>query len=317
MRTFGLYFLTSFIGFVITFAICSFSNITIDEVDVISNSSSRSGSFVETFVPDNFFQMLSSGNILQLIFVCLLLGYLSFSLSSKNNDTFRNIVSLGQDFCLKAITLILKVAPCGVFSLVASTISKLDYDSIPQIAKLCVLLVLSLSIHALIILPLLAKIFGKFSGYKFLNKMRQPLILALTTASSNAALPVSLKTLKQEGKVPDEVADFVLPMGATFNMDGSAMFQTLIYLCVAAAAQINISGSDYIVLVLIVVFSSVGVAGIPGGALAVTAYMFNYLGLPEQYLGVVILLDRFFDYPITMVNVWGDLVVAKIIGTKT
>jgi len=314
--TFLFYFLTSFLAFVITFIIASLFDVSVEGIGPKTNIAMGKSSFVETFIPTNMFEMLSSGNIIQIIFFCLFVGVLSFSLTKKNNETLKNLVDLGQELCLKAITTVLYLAPIGIFSLVAQTMSSLDYKILPQIAKLCLLLAVCLVIHSLITLPGLAKILGKFNGYGFLTKMKKPLILALSTASSNATLPVSLEAIKAKGKVSDKVADFVLPLGATFNMDGSAMFQTLIYLCIASVAGVTLSGTDYLMLIFIVVFSSVGVAGIPGGALAVTAYMFNFLGLPEEYLGVVILLDRFFDYPITMVNVWGDLIGAKILNQK-
>jgi Na+/H+-dicarboxylate symporter len=314
--TFGLYLLTSVLAFFVTFVICIFVNIKVDGIGPEASIQPSSSSFVDMFIPGNIFEMFSDGNIVQIILFCLVIGLLSLSLPKKSKELFCDFVELGQQFCFKSIHKLLLVAPIGIFSLIAHTVSKLDYKTLPQIAQLCILLGVCLAIHSLISLPLIAKLIGRFNSFAMLKDVKRVLLMAISTASSNATLPVSLATLKEKSGVSSKVADFVLPLGATFNMDGSAVFQTLVYLSIASVSGVSLGFGHYIMLVVIVVFSSVGVAGIPGGALAVTAFMFSFLGLPEEYLGIVILLDRFWDYPITMVNVWGDLIVTKVIDNR-
>jgi Na+/H+-dicarboxylate symporter len=150
------------------------------------------------------------------------------------------------------------------------------------------------------------------SPWRFVVACRAPLLTALSTASSAATYPVSKQALEDTG-VSERVTAFSLPLGATLNMDGSALYQSILLIFMSQLAGVELSAIQALFIVLLTMASSAGTAGIPGGGIALMAFMLDLLGLPQTYLALYLLVDRFFDYPVTAINVWGDLIVAALV----
>jgi Na+/H+-dicarboxylate symporter len=192
-------------------------------------------------------------------------------------------------------------------------VAKTELSSFEKLYSLFSGISVALFIHIFVTLFILAKFVGKFNLYKFIFKIRKALVVALTTASSTATLPVSTEVLKTQVGVKSKTAGFMLPLGATLNMDGSALYQSLVIIFLANFAGIDLNFYQQFLVFFFVMTSSAGTAGIPAGGVMMVGAVMGMIGIPMEYIGVYLLIDRFWDYPITMVNVLGDLVGAKIV----
>ena len=179
--------------------------------------------------------------------------------------------------------------------------------------SLFVAITMAASIHLFINLAFLGKVVGGFNPFLFLWKMKKVMVFALSTASSSVTLPVSIKELEKETDVGPKTARFVLPLGATLNMDGSALYQSLVIFFFAGISGIELTIASQITIIIIVMISSAGTAGIPAGGMVMMGAVMQMVGIPLDYLAVYILIDRFWDYPITMLNVCGDLFAARTV----
>jgi len=212
------------------------------------------------------------------------------------------------DITIKAV---LFIAPIGIASLLANLIAEFERDLASQLLDLFLAITIAASVHLFVTLPLLGRFIGKFSPYRFMWKMRRVLSLAFVSASSSATLPISIQELEAKTEVKPKTSGFVLPLGATLNMDGSALYQSLVIFFMAGFAGVDLSFSSQIMVVLTIMASSAGTAGIPAGGIVMMSAVMEMVGIPLHYLGVYVLVDRFWDYPITMLNVAGDLFAAR------
>ncbi len=162
-------------------------------------------------------------------------------------------------------------------------------------------------------MPTLGRILGGFHPGRFFIQVKQAIIVALSTASSSATLPVSIRCLEENAGVSKETTGFVAPLGATINMDGSALYQAIVVVFLAHVGGMELTLVNQLTIFLFIMFSSAGTAGIPGGGVIMVGMTLSVLELPMELLGLYLLVDRFWDYPITAINVWGDLVGAKTV----
>ena len=269
--------------------------------------------FVTSFFSGNFFQALSEGNIVQIVVFTIILAMASLKLNQKDRQVLIDVSEAIQNLMTIVIKGILKIAPLGVFSLLASIVSKTELSSFNTLGSLFLGITIAVMIHVFINLFSMATFIGKFSFFSFLFKVRKALVVAVTTASSTATLPVSAQVLVKDVGVKDKTSGFVLPLGATLNMDGSALYQSLVILFLGSFAGIELSFYHEVLVFFFVMTSSAGTAGIPGGGMMMVGAVMGMVGIPLEYIGIYLLVDRFWDYPITMVNVLGDLVGAKTI----
>jgi Na+/H+-dicarboxylate symporter len=171
-------------------------------------------------------------------------------------------------------------------------------------------------LHAGLVLPALLWLGSRRAPLRFLVQVRAAPATALATASSSATYPVSKQVLEEHAGVSPGTTSFTLPLGATLNMDGSALYQSILLIFMAQLAGADVSLTQAVLNVLLTMASSAGTAGIPGGGIAMMAFMLDLLGLPQTYLALYLVVDRFFDYPITALNVWGDLIVATVVDAR-
>lgn len=266
-----------------------------------------------SFLPSNIVKSLANGEIIQIVLFSLLMGAACMKLDGEKKNLLVQTSEAVQDLVMTVIQWILVIAPIGVFSLVATVIAKTEVASLTGLGWLFIAVAAAALTHCLITLPAFGYFMGGFHPYKFILNVKEALLVALATASSSATLPVSTRVLQDNEKVSTKTTGFVLPLGATLNMDGSALYQVLVVLFLGQMAGIDFSLGQKFLVFIFVMLSSSGTAGIPGGGLMMMGAMLQMLGIPLELIGIYLLVDRFWDPPITAINVLSDLFGTKII----
>jgi Na+/H+-dicarboxylate symporter len=268
---------------------------------------------IANFIPSNLFASLADGNILHVVVIGIFAAVASRGLDGRR----RNLLADGADavnaLLMRMLHLILKAAPIGIAALVYASLAQMDWGGVLALRPFVWAVLAAALLHAGLVLPLLLLLRGGRSPWRFLRQVRAAVATALATASSSATYPVSKQVLEENAGVSARVSSFTLPLGATLNMDGSALYQSILLIFMAQLAGAEVSLLQALFIVLLTMASSAGTAGIPGGGIAMMAFMLDLLGLPQTYLALYLVVDRFFDYPITAINVWGDLVVAAVV----
>jgi len=270
--------------------------------------------FFVSFFPDNIFKALSEGKIIQIIVFTLLfaLGVLAIT-NQRAKETVVNFFNGVNDALLKMAEWIIKLTPLGVFAIVYYTVATHGLHAFVELWKYVLAVLVGLLWHATVNLGLIAYLFGKFKPWEYFTKVREALLVAFSTASSSATLPVSLEVAEKKAGVDKKVAGFVLPLGATVNMDGTALYEAVAAMFVASVYGIHLSLEQQIVILITATLAAIGAAGIPSAGLVTMTLVFSAVGLPLEGIAVILAVDRFLDMFRTAVNVWGDLVGAKLI----
>lgn len=292
------------------------TGIAFDNFDATKLQAISYKAIILSFFTANPFKSLSDGNIIQIVVIALLTGIATIKIEAKSRMSLVQVFEAINQIVMILVRWILKLAPIGVFSLVASVIAASDKSAFAGLLWLFVAIAVAMSVHLFITLSGLGYFFGKFNPYKFLINIREVVVVSLATASSSATLPVSTRVLEKNEGVDPKTAGFVLPLGATINMDGSSLYQTLIVLFFARLGGIDISTTQQIYIFFLILVSSVGTAGVPGGGILMMGAVFQNVGIPLEYLGLYLLVDRVWDPPVTMINVVSDLFGAKIIDQR-
>lgn len=266
-----------------------------------------------SFIPTNIFHSLSSGSMMQIIVFAVMFGVASLYLSKKQQEPLVNLFNSVSEAMLIISEWIIKLTPIGVFSLISYVIADQGIDVILGLYKYILVVVGVIIFHGIITLPIVLKLFAKIKPYEYLLSVREASIMAFSTASSAATLPVSMRIVEEIGGVDKKTASFVLPLGATVSMDGTAAYLTVAVLYIANLSGTVLSFSDQVLLGITVVSLSIGVAALPSASLVMMVVILNQLGLPVEYIAVVVAVDRILDMCRTSLNVTSDLVVTKII----
>ncbi|SDX00823.1 dicarboxylate/amino acid:cation symporter [Thiocapsa roseopersicina] len=267
---------------------------------------------VASLVPSNLFASLADGNILHIVFVAIVLAIASRRIAGDQRETLLSGARATDALLMQVLRGVLALAPVGIAALIYDGLAGMNWAEVFQLHAFVWAVVLAAVLHAGVFLPTLFRLRTGSSPRRFVAACRAPLLTALSTASSSATYPVSKAALEAAG-VSERVTAFTLPLGATLNMDGSALYQSILLIFMSQLAGVDLSPAQALFIVLLTMASSAGTAGIPGGGIALMAFMLDLLGLPQTYLALYLVVDRFFDYPITAINVWGDLVVAAIV----
>ncbi len=270
---------------------------------------------VSSFIPSNLFASLAEGNVLHIVFVAVLAAIASRRIAQTHRATLLAGARALDALLMRTLDGVLAIAPIGVAALVYAGLAGMDWAGVFELHAFVWAVGLGALLHAGILLPALYRVRTGLPFLPFLAACREPLLTALSTASSNATYPVSKRALEAYG-ISERVTSLTLPLGATLNMHGSAIYQSILLIFMSQLAGADLTTLQAIFIVLLTMASSAGTAGIPGGGIAMMAFMLSLLGLPPTYLALYLVVDRFFDYPITAVNVWGDLVVAGIVDRE-
>lgn len=316
-RILAYYVSTSFLASTVGSISCLFF-ISQQGASLDSNPNHQSASFIDfitRLVPSSFFTPFVEGNLLQILIIALILGITFLSLELTQQKVLRPLCQASYDWIQIIVGHVIRFTPIASFFLAYDLVANVDMSDLWKYQSFLWALIIASTIHACITLPILLKIFTGTSVINFVRHVYPALFVALTTASSSGTLPVSQNVLEKNVGVSKQTSSLVLPLGATVNMDGSAVYQAqlLLFMCILSGQ--NLTSVFVVQTILLVLLSSAGTAGIPGGGVAMMSLMITTLGLPIEYLALYILLDRVLDYPITAMNVWGDLIGARIIDT--
>lgn len=263
--------------------------------------------------PTNPIDAMASGNMLQVIVFALLFG-IAMALSG---DTGKRVAVMFEDLnavILKLVTLLMNVAPYGVFCLMAKLFTTIELSLIVSLAKYFGVVVVALFIHALVNYSLLFKLLTGLNPLTFLKKMRHACLFAFSTSSSSATMPITLETATKKLGANNSVASFTVPLGATINMDGTAIMQGVATVFIAQVFSVDLTLSDYLMVILTATLASVGTAGVPGVGLIMLAMVLNQVGLPVEGIAIIIGVDRLLDMTRTAVNVTGDCMVTCVVA---
>ncbi|NPA03653.1 MAG: dicarboxylate/amino acid:cation symporter [Epsilonproteobacteria bacterium] len=285
----------------------------IETVEKIQPKELSLGDFILSFVPGNIFEALSSGAILPIIFFTILFSVASLFIQPPKRQTLYNFFDSVNDSMMVLAKWIITLTPIGVFFLIAYTVAKSGLEPILNLYGYVITVLVALFLHAFITLPAIAYFVGRFNPYSYFWKIKEAPLIAFSTASSSATLPVSIEVAQTKGGVSKKVAGFVLPLGATINMDGTALYESIAVMFIANISGVDLTLSQQITIFITATFASIGAAGIPGAGLIMMTMILDSVGLPTEYIALIITVDRFLDMFRTAINNWGDLLGAKII----
>jgi len=272
-------------------------------------------------VPPNVVQAAAQGQMLGLIFFALLFGYFMTHLNHELAEPLFKFWDGVFHVMMKMTEWIMKFAPIGVFGLVAGVVAQTGFDAVRPLAVFAFTVFLALLIHVTVILPLFLRFVGKVSPYKMFPAMAPAMLTAFSTASSSGTLPVTMDCVEENVGVSNKISSFVLPLGATVNMNGTALYECAAAIFLAQAYDLNLTFGVQFSIVFIALLTSVGVAGVPSASLVAIAIILGAVGLPMEAIGVLLVFDRLLDMMRTSVNIFGDAccatIVARLTGEKT
>jgi len=275
-------------------------------------------------VPSNFFNSASNNrNMLQIVFVAIFLGIGLIQVSQKKAKPVLDFFEGFNDVIIKLVDIIMLMAPYGVFALIAQTINKVAGDNLTQVMELLgalgfymVAVILGLLLHMFATYTLLLKLFSKMPLKTFYKGIAPAQLLAFSTSSSGATLPVTMERCEDELGVSEEVSSFVLPLGATINMDGTALYQAVAAVFIAQTLGMNLDIGAQLTIILTAVLASIGTAAVPGAGIIMLVIILEAVGVPSGGIALILGVDRILDMMRTTVNVTGDASVAVVVASS-
>jgi len=264
-------------------------------------------------VPSNIFKALAEDKVLPTIFFSILLGS-SLATTKDKSGPLISLFDALNEVMKKLTEWIMALAPLGVFALMATTVGKMGLSVFKPLALYMLTVLAGLGVHAFLVLPSLLRFLGLFSPWTFFKAMLSALATAFSTASSAATLPVTMECLEKNAKVPNEVVSFVVPLGATVNMDGTALYEAVAAIFIAQAYGITLTLPQQLTVSLTATLASIGAAAIPGAGLVTMVIVLKAVNLPLEGIGMILAVDRILDMCRTTVNVWGDACGSAVIA---
>jgi Na+/H+-dicarboxylate symporter len=317
-KAIGLYLITTAIA--ISFAMFLALLINPGEgVNMVANTtfaSKEAPSLAQVLIqmfPSNPFAAFAEGNMLQVIVFALLFG-ISIALSGKAGERIAGLFEDLSTVIMRLVTILMNLAPYGVFCLLAGLFTDVSIETFGNLIQYFLVVFFALVLHATVTYPVLLKLLTGLNPFIFLKKMRNTAIFAFSTSSSNATLPITLATTTKKMGVKNSIASFTVPLGATINMDGTAIMQGVATVFIAQVFNVDLSLTDYLMVIITATLASIGTAGVPGVGLIMLAMVLNQVGLPVEGIGLIIGVDRLLDMTRTAVNVTGDSMVTLVVG---
>jgi Na+/H+-dicarboxylate symporter len=268
-------------------------------------------------IPENIIDAAARADILPLIFFSLLFGAILTSIGEKGKPVVAFFEAINL-VIMKMVTIIIYFAPIGVLAIIGEIVAR-ERDSVQdllsRLGMYTLTVILALLVHALITLPLLLRFIAKRRPFGYFKNMGEALATAFTTASSSATLPLTMDLVEERNKVDSRAASFVLPLGATINMDGTAMYEAVAAIFIAQVYGIDLSIGQQVVIFLTATLASIGAAGIPHAGTVMMVFVLTAVDLPLEGIGFIWAIDWFLDRCRTTVNVWGDSVGAAVVGS--
>jgi Na+/H+-dicarboxylate symporter len=273
-------------------------------------------SFVDTLlniVPDNPAKAMADGNMLQIIAFAALIG-LGLAVLGKRVQGVHSLLEQGNELMMYLVNLVMKLAPIGTFGLLASSVGKMGLAGVAAMFKYMIVVMLVLIIHGVFVYGGLLKVLAKESIIRFFKHFGPVMAIGFSTSSSNASLPFAMKTAQEKLGVPKAISSFVQPLGATINMDGTAIMQGVATVFIAQVYGVELTLPQLAMVVLTAVLASIGTAGVPGVGLVMLTMVLNQVNLPVEGIALIIGIDRILDMSRTAVNISGDAICAMIVA---
>ena len=318
IKTLSLYLLTTAIAISVALAFALLFNpgVGIDLALPTSFESASAPSLKEVLInifPTNPVAAMAEGNMLQIIVFSLLFGIALKSLGSAGESLKRSFEVLNE-LMINLVKMLIELAPYGIFALLFSLFAIQGFGMIGDLAKYFFLLVFVLIFHAFFTYGSLLSILGGVNPVLFFTKVRSLAVFAFSTSSSSATMPITLDTVKNQLGVRPSIGSFTVPLGATINMDGTAIMQGIATVFISQAYNIDLTMIDYLMVILTATLASIGTAGVPGVGLIMLAMVLEQVGLPVEGIALIIGVDRLLDMTRTAVNVCGDAMVSCVVA---
>lgn len=318
LKTISLYLLTTAIAISLgLFIAILFSpgeglNLT-SSAEYITPSPPGIKSVIIDIFPTNPIAAMAEGKMLQIIIFSIFFGVALRSIKDKNSELVK-IMESTTNVVMKMVFILINLAPFGVYCLMANLFATQGIGIVGNLFQYFLLVVFVLIIHGFVVYPALLYSFTKIKPFGFYKKLRPVMLFAFSTSSSNATMPVTLKTVTQDLGVNPKIASFTIPLGATVNMDGTAIMQGVATIFIANAYNVDLSTIDYLMVILTATMASIGTAGVPGVGLIMLAMVLSQVGLPTEGIALILGVDRLLDMIRTVVNVTGDSTVSTIVA---
>lgn len=322
VKTLVLYLMTTALAITIALLVANvinpgigldMSSIKANEV-TISDKTSLPDTLLN-IIPKNPIRSLADGDMLPIILFALLVGVI-LAMLGESVETVGNFFSQFNDVMMEMTVIVMKLAPYGVFCLIAKTFSGIGFDAFVPLLKYMLAVLSALAVQCLIVYMSMLKGFTGLNPIRFLKKFVPVMGFAFSTATSSATIPLSIDTLHKKMGVSKRVSSFTIPLGATINMDGTAIMQGVAVVFAAQAFHMNLTPADYITVILTATLASVGTAGVPGVGLITLSMVFQSIGLPVEAIALIMGIDRILDMSRTAVNITGDAVCTTIVACQ-
>jgi proton glutamate symport protein len=327
LKTMGYYVLSTLVaivtGFVLVTTIRPGVGAELGFKTPVEGIAAASDSFGQTLInifPTNIIEALAQGQMLAIIFFAILFGFFITRINEKPRHLLMDVFNAALDVIMKITLFIIKFTPLGIFSITAKVIAQqvqMGNDISEVISRLglyFITVLVGLFFHGLVTLPLSVKLLGRANPIKHFKNMVTPLLTAFSTSSSNATLPLTMEAVEMEDGVSNKIASFTLPLGATVNMNGTALYECVAVIFIAQAYGINLTVGQQLIVVFTALLAAIGAAGIPMAGLVMMAVVLKAVGLPLEGIGLILAVDRILDMFRTTINVYGDTCAAVIIA---
>ena len=289
-------------------------------VEEISTGKESFGQTLINIVPANIIRAMAEAHMLSIIFFAILAGFFVTRVGEKSRVLLIDVTNAILDVIMKITLFVIKFTPLGVFSIIAKVLSQqiLSGNQVGEIigsmGVYFLTVLLGLTVQGFVTLPLLVKFLGRANPVKHMKNMSTVLLTAFSTSSSNATLPLTMETVERKNGVSNKISSFTLPLGATINMNGTALYECVAVMFIAQAYGIDLSLGQQLVVIFTALLAAIGSAGIPMAGLVMMAVVLNAVGLPLEGIGLILAVDRILDMFRTAINVYGDTCGAVIIA---
>ena len=328
IKTLGYYLMTSAIAIVIGITLVNIIQPGVSDqpppqiaanTDLQQKLAGRDvGDIAEVFlrmVPPNIIEAAAETQMLGLIFFSLLFGYFMMKIQSPYRETLYHFWQGVFEVMMQITEWVMKFAPLGVFGLVAASVARTGFDQFANLVLFFLTVVLALGIHFFVVMPLILRFIGGVRNpWKHYRVMLPAILTAFSTSSSASTLPVTLECVEKGAGVPNRICGFVLPLGATVNMDGTALYEAVAALFIAQLFGVHLDVTQQFMIIVIALLTSIGVAGIPSASLVAISIILVSVGLPAEAIGLLLVVDRLLDMMRTTVNIFSDSVGAVVIA---
>jgi Na+/H+-dicarboxylate symporter len=317
-KTVGFYLITTVLALCIAFAVALVIQpgqpglMGVGETDFVAQEPPPVMETLLNIIPRNPIDALATGQMLQIIFFAIFIGFALAHLGEKTKGVYR-LFEQGNDIMMFLVTIAMKLAPYGAFALIASALGKQGLDALSSMGMYMICVILALILHVVIVYSGTAYFLGKMSPVHFFKNFFPAMTVAFSTSSSNATLPISMKTAQEKLGVSKAISGFVQPLGATINMDGTAIMQAVATVFIAQVFAVQLSMGDLVTVVLTATLASIGTAGVPGVGMIMLAMVLQSVGLPVEGIALVLAVDRILDMLRTSVNITGDAACAVFV----